>query len=62
MFWPSITPSFKKLHRIMEFVNANPFLMVGLQGCVVDRWVECGFVYGTLDLRVGGDHRRDDPM
>jgi len=48
MFWPSITALIQELTPDSEFVNANTFLMVGVQGGWLMAGSIVGFVYGHI--------------
>jgi len=50
MFWPSITALIQELTPDSEFVNANTFLMVGVQGGWLMAGSIVGFVYGHIGL------------
>jgi MFS family permease len=50
MFWPSITALIQELTPDSEFVNANTFLMVGVQGGWLIAGSIVGFVYGHIGL------------
>jgi MFS family permease len=50
MFWPSITALIQELTPDSEFVNANTFLMVGVQGGWLMAGSIVGFVYGRIGL------------
>jgi MFS family permease len=50
MFWPSITALIQELAPDSEFVNANTFLMVGVQGGWLIAGSIVGFVYGHIGL------------
>lgn len=50
MFWPSITALIQELTPDSQFVNANTFLMVGVQGGWLIAGSIVGFVYGHIGL------------
>jgi MFS family permease len=50
MFWPSVTALIQELTPDSEFVNANTFLMVGVQGGWLIAGSIVGFVYGHIGL------------
>lgn len=50
MFWPSITALIQELTPDSEFVHANTFLMVGVQGGWLIAGSIVGFVYGHIGL------------
>ena len=50
MFWPSITALIQELTPESQFVNANTFLMVGVQGGWLIAGSIVGFVYGHIGL------------
>jgi len=50
MFWPSVTALIQELTPDSEFVHANTFLMVGVQGGWLIAGSIVGFVYGHIGL------------
>ena len=49
MFWPSITALIQELTPDSEYVNANTFLMIGVQG----GWLIAGSIVGFVYERIG---------